>query len=48
MTPALLSAIVSEIDALAIANGAFRYMHTKTSPDAALRMKLDPNERYRL
>ena len=43
LTPDLLTALVADIDALCIEQGGFRYMHTKTSKDAAIRAKVDPN-----
>jgi FAD binding domain len=43
MTDAILAELVSDIDNLCIANGALRYMHSKTSKDAR-RALIDPNE----
>lgn len=41
-----MDALVKRIDEMAAARGAFRYMHTKTVSDPALRAKIDPNSRY--
>lgn len=46
MTPAVLDALVTDVDKLCIEQGAFRYMHTKTSKDPQLRQHLDPNRQY--
>ena len=42
MTAAVLDDMVSEIDDLCIAHGAFRYMHSKTVKDPR-RQRIDPN-----
>jgi len=46
LTVTLLREIVSEIDRLAIDHGGFRYMHTKTSQDVAIRAKVNPHTRH--
>jgi hypothetical protein len=46
MTEPLLNEVVSKIDDLCVANGALRYMHTKTVKDEARRKKVDPNSLY--
>jgi hypothetical protein len=46
MTDAVLGALVADFDRLCIEHGAFRYMHTKTSQDPAIRARVDPNRQY--
>jgi hypothetical protein len=46
MTPELLDAFATKVDDLAIAHGAFRYMHSRTSKDPARRQRIDPNLQY--
>lgn len=41
-----LAALIADIDQLTINHGALRYMHTKTSQDAAIRAKVDPHARH--
>ncbi|HTV22468.1 MAG TPA: hypothetical protein VMG12_27455, partial [Polyangiaceae bacterium] len=46
MTREVLDQVVSEIDDLTIAQGAFRYMHSRTVKDPERRRKIDPNTYY--
>ncbi|NGO10143.1 FAD-binding oxidoreductase [Streptomyces sp. HC44] len=46
MTGPVLRSLVSGIDELAVRHQAFRYMHSLTSEDPAIRRKVDPNALY--
>jgi hypothetical protein len=46
LTPQVLDEVATKLDDLAIAHGAFRYMHTKTSQDPERLRKIDPNQQY--
>lgn len=46
MTREVLDKVVSDIDDLTIAEGAFRYMHSRTVKDAERRRRIDPNTFY--
>jgi hypothetical protein len=46
LTPEVLDEVATKLDDLAIAHGAFRYMHTKTSRDPERLSKIDPNHQY--
>ncbi len=46
MTPVILERLVGRIDHLVAASGAFRYLHSLTSTDPAIREKVDANARY--
>jgi hypothetical protein len=46
MTDAILEHLVSELDDLCIAHGAFRYMHSRTTKDPGRLRLLDPNAFY--
>jgi len=46
MSEAVLDGFVEWIDGLCSKRGAFRYMHTRTSTDKALRARVDPNSQY--
>lgn len=46
MTSELLAKLVDRIDDVAIAHGAFRYMHTRTDAGPERRRLLDPNAQY--
>lgn len=46
LTPEVLDEVATKLDDLAIAHGAFRYMHTKTSQDPERLSKIDPNHQY--
>lgn len=46
MTPEVLSKLVDRVDDVAIAHGAFRYLHTRSSAEPERRRLLDPNARY--
>lgn len=46
MTAEVLAKLVDRVDDVAIAHGALRYMHTRTSADPQRRRLLDPNARY--
>jgi FAD/FMN-containing dehydrogenase len=46
MTERVLSTVVERIDDVALAHGAFRYLHTRTGSDPHRRRRLDPNARY--
>lgn len=46
MTSEVLEKLVDRIDDAAIAHGALRYMHTRTSRDPQRRRVLDPNAQY--
>ncbi|AUX47995.1 hypothetical protein SOCE26_095210 [Sorangium cellulosum] len=43
MTEPVLEEIVSQVDDVCIAQGAYRYMHTKTVKDEKRRSRVDPN-----
>ena len=46
MTDIILEHLVSELDDLCIAHGAFRYMHSRTTKDPDRLRLLDPNAYY--
>jgi hypothetical protein len=46
MTPPILERLVGRIDQLVAASGAFRYLHSLTSTDPAIREKVDANAQY--
>lgn len=46
MTSPLLDALVAEVDEACLDNSAFRYMHSRTSLNEAVRARIDPNERH--
>jgi hypothetical protein len=46
MTKPVLDELVSRMDDLCIAHGAFRYMHSKTVKDRERRRRIDPNCQY--
>ncbi|MEZ5910565.1 MAG: FAD-binding oxidoreductase [Hyphomicrobiaceae bacterium] len=46
MTSARVDALAREVDAACIRHGAFRYMHSRTSSDPAIRARIDPNARH--
>lgn len=46
LTAERLLELVGAIDQLCIEHGAFRYMHTKTSADPAIRERVDPHAMY--
>jgi hypothetical protein len=46
LTPELLEDLVTRLDDLCIAHGAYRYMHSRTSKDPARRAEVDPNTHY--
>jgi hypothetical protein len=46
MTPEVLAKLVDRVDDVAIAHGAFRYLHTRSSAEPERRRLLDPNARY--
>jgi len=46
MTREVLDRFVSDIDDLTIAQGAFRYMHSRTVKDTERRRRIDPNTYY--
>lgn len=48
LPPERLHQLVAELDALCVEHGGFRYMHTKTSPDIAIRAKVDPHAAWAL
>ena len=46
MSSPLLDELVAEVDKACVAHKAFRYMHSRTSTDDAIRGRIDPNERH--
>jgi hypothetical protein len=46
MTESTLDRLVSKIDSLVLSAGAFRYLHSLTSTEPEVRMRLDPNHQY--
>jgi hypothetical protein len=46
MTPDVLNRLVTAVDDICLANGAFRYLHSLTSTDPAKLARLDPNAQY--
>ncbi|MGH3433775.1 MAG: hypothetical protein ACRDQB_13160, partial [Thermocrispum sp.] len=46
LTEDALAKVVDRVDDVAIAHGALRYLHTRTSADPQRRRQLDPNARY--
>jgi hypothetical protein len=43
MTEEILNGLVKKVDALCVQEKAFRYMHTRTTKDPAIRRLIDPN-----
>jgi hypothetical protein len=46
LTDAILDELVARMDERCAAEGAYRYMHTRTVKDPALRARIDPNAYY--
>ena len=46
MTPAITDEIAQALDAIALRHGGFRYMHTRTSRNPDVRLRVDPNTEY--